>query len=517
MSLAISSPILPPPPVPPDLLFLQPFSDLKPVPASHDLLPSPSPSEISVLPLVSPVEAEAGCSIQLPASLQEKPVLWVDKVKSSFQPLSKVASPSISDDGILSILAPDSISLVSSDLWKDHLVAFFHGTPPSAAKVFNDLNPIWGKNGRISVKLHSKFSYLIYIPCVISRKWALDVGFWHSGNCSFTVAAWYPSINLSSMKLVYAPVWVLFRKVPKELWSLVGFNTLASAVGFPVHSEFSDLKPYSNGVIKLRVVVELDKPRPSTVRISDRKGNSVLVSTEFPKLPPKCSGCGEFGHFKMRCPSSVISPPNERWGLGGQALAASHVLEDNSNFQLEQIAVDVSAVQAASDQSSKSKPLTVDEGFSSTADTLDDVEARRLVRSRSLPIHHGLRAEKCSSLVWVEVASRSKPKPKEPPSQSRSSVSVTNSKFAEEEELIYEAQRILRARLAAVGSSNPEPSTSMSRKHARRKIRQQLYLLATSDTGDGSSNSTAVSVKNKDFGLASGGQAHSRSVHSQEA
>lgn len=219
----------------------------------------------------------------------------------------------------------------------------------------------------------------------------------------------------------------------------------------------------------------------------------------------------------MRCPSSVISPPNERWGLGGQALAASHVLEDNSNFQLEQIAVDVSAVQAASDQSSKSKPLTVDEGFSSTADTLDDVEARRLVRSRSLPIHHGLRAEKCSPLVWVEVVSRSKPKPKEPPSQSRSSVSVTNSKFSEEEELIYEAQRILRARLAAVGSSNPEPSTSMSRKHARRKIRQQLYLLATSDTGDGSSNSTAVSVKNKDFGLTSGGQAHSRSVHSQEA
>ncbi|KAL0762714.1 hypothetical protein Bca101_078865 [Brassica carinata] len=471
MSLAISSPILPPPPVPPDLLFLQSFSDLKPVPASRDLLPSPSPSEISVLPLVSPVEAEAGYSIQPPASLQEKLVLWVDKVKSSFQPLSKVASPSISDDGIPSILAPDSISLVSSDLWKDHLAAFFHGTPPSAAKVFNDLNPIWGKNGRISVKLRSKFSYVIYIPCVISRKWALDVGFWHSGNCSFTVAAWYPSINLSSMKLVYAPVWVLFRKVPKELWSLVGFNTLASAVGFPVHSEFSDLKPYSNGVIKLRVVVELDKPRPSTVRISDRKGNQFLFQQNSPRCLP--------------------------------------------NAQLEQFAVDVSVVQAASDQSSKA--LTVDEGFSSTADTLDDVQARRLVRSRSLPIHHGLRAEKCSSLVWVEVTSRSKPKPKEPPSQSRSSVPVTNSKFAEEEELIYEAQRILRARLAAVGTSNPEPSASMSRKHARRKIRQQLYLLATSDTRDGSSNSTAVSVKNKDFGLASDGQAHLHSVHSQEA
>lgn len=55
----------------------------------------------------------------------------------------------------------------------------------------------------------------------------------------------------------------------------------------------------------------------------------------------------------------------------------------------------------------------------------------------------------------------------------------------------------------------------MSKKLARRKIRQQIYLLSSCDTGDGSSSS-AVLVKKKDLGLTSDGQAPPRSVHSQE-
>lgn len=374
-----------------------------------------------------------------------------------------------------------------------------------------------GVNGRISVKLHSKFSYLIYIPCVVSRKWALDVGFWHSGNCSFTVVAWYPSINLSAMKLVHAPVWVLFRKVPRELWSLDGFNTLASAVGFPVHSEFSELKLYSNGVVKLRVVVELDKPRPSTVRILDKQGNSVLVSSEFPKLPPKCSGCGEYGHFKMRCPSSAFPPLKVQRGLVRQAVDVSPAVGDNPVYQSSHAVEVSSASPPVSGNPSKSKSPADDERFSSNANAMVDPQTSKLVRSRSLSVQRGVYSDKTSSSVWVEVSRRSVPKPKEPPSPSQSHVLVTSSKFAEEEEVISTAQRILRARLAAVGTSNHEPSAAMSRKHTRRKIRQQLFLLETSDTGDGSYISGANSAKNKHFGLASGGQATSRSVHSQEA
>ena len=50
---------------------------------------------------------------------------WVTKVKSAFQRLVRVASPFASLDGIPSIKALDTITLVSSTVWKNHLVAFF--------------------------------------------------------------------------------------------------------------------------------------------------------------------------------------------------------------------------------------------------------------------------------------------------------------------------------------------------------------------------------------------------------
>ncbi|KAF8044608.1 hypothetical protein N665_7513s0001 [Sinapis alba] len=524
LSPAIRSPALPSPPIPPDLLFLQPLTAWEsPPPVFLDRPPIPLDTS-PVLPrqtLVSPPGAERGGSLH-PPFVAPASDLWVEKVKSSFQTLSKVASPSISEDGVPSILAPASISLVPSDLWKDYLVAFFHGTPPSAAKVFADLNPIWGKNGRISVKHHSKFCYLIYIPCVITRKWALDVGFWHSGNCSFTVSAWYPSINLSSMKLVHAPVWVIFRKVPRELWSLVGFSTLASAVGFPVHSEFSDLKPYSNGVIKLRVVIELDKPRPSTARIRDLKGNSVLVSTEFPKLPPRCSGCSEFGHFRMRCPTplSISSAParvSEPQFIN-PGPAASHVgLAGKSNLPSEHSIQSVDASGSGASKLPSPVVPSVGDCLPSLSPPCLGYSPRPLTRSTSLPSSCGLRAAKAPSKAWVEVAQRSKIRSKGSPPRGVSDALVTNTQFAEEEELISTAQRILRDRLASVTATNMESSTSMSRKHARRKIRQQMSLLASSDSDDGSSFSTAVSAHPARLGLASGGQAHSRLAHSKEA
>lgn len=213
----------------------------------------------------------------------------------------------MSSDGIPQIQTPDSIILKPAQTWKNHIVAYFHGKPPSPVKIFADLNPIWGSKGHISIKNHSPGVFLILIPNLDIRNWVLEVGFWHSGNCSITVIPWETNLKIRKMKLVHAPVWVLFRRVPRELWSEVGFSTIASAVGIPVHTEFPNIKSYTNGVVKLRVVIELAKKRANSVRITDKLGNSVLVLTEIQNLPPRCGNCREFGHFDLRCPMS--SPP----------------------------------------------------------------------------------------------------------------------------------------------------------------------------------------------------------------
>ncbi|ESQ27741.1 hypothetical protein EUTSA_v10019861mg, partial [Eutrema salsugineum] len=305
--------------VPQDLLFLLPWPDppsSSPVGSSGPLSPDPLPldrpsapaADLSVLPSCSAPLSPRLSSPNIPPLASSKDSLpsWASKFKSTFLTLSKVGSPVVSEDGIPQMKAPDSVILKSSQLWKNHLVAQFHGSPPSIAKIFSDLNPIWGKQGRISIKYHSPGIFLILIPCEATRKWALDIGFWHSRNCSFSLSEWSSSATLGSSKLDFAPVWVLFRNVPQELWSSQGFSTIASGVGFPVHSEFPNIRPYSNGVVKLKIVVELAKTPPPFVRVSDKMQNTVLVSVEFLQLPPKCAACGEFGHFQMRCPVPVV-------------------------------------------------------------------------------------------------------------------------------------------------------------------------------------------------------------------
>lgn len=529
MASSSLAPVLSPLPVPPDLLFLHPSPD--PVAFSSF---SPFSVEGEQSPLVSPSGAEVHGSSPVPAVVppaMKSSVSWVNKAKSVFQPLVKVASPTVSVDGIPSIKAPDSITLVSSTVWKDHLVAFFHGRPPSPAKVFADLNPIWGKNGNISVKHHSKRSCLIFIPCPVMRQWALDVGFWHSGNCSFTAMLWHPSINLSDMKLLHAPVWVLFKKVPIELWSLLGFSTMASAVGFPVHSEYPDLKPYTNGVVKLRVVIELGKIRPSTVRVTDKLGNSVTLPVEFQKLPPKCGACGEFGHLRLRClqpPKKSAPETNDFPAFTGvmahaQPSASESSLTPASHSAAHSPLSPPSDVPIGNEIPVPSPSLVQQEvGPNSVSPASSSNQGgRKVERSKSLPPNLSFGLDLSASSGWKYVAKRSEVlKSKEiPPLGPERNDPISNDKFAEEEELISAAQCILRSRLAAIDSNVLENSTINSRKHARRKIRQKMFLLASCSGSDQNSSSFASVSKDKEinFGLASDEQRRSRSAHSQEA
>lgn len=361
--------------------------------------------------------------------------------------MSKVAGPTFSEDGIPTIRAPDSVRLGTSKVWKDHIVAFFHGTPPSPTKIFNDLNPIWGKKGRIAVKYHSARARMIYIPCEQTRKWALEVGFWHSGNCSFTVLPWSPSMNLSPMKLVHAPVWVLFKQVPQELWSLEGFNSMASGVGIPVYSEFPQLTPYTNGIIKLKVVIELANKRPTSVRITDKEGYSVLVSCSFPRLPPFCTGCSEFGHFQLRCPEPYLAKSG-----GSQAES----------------------------KRGHSKAAESKEGSSSAASKAlaTPTVGKKLARSASLPTSSSRSLTKAPSGDWTTVAYRSKVKKVSNASVSSSPQAPLNSlQLAEEEEMVKVAQEIIRKRLTEVEPSISSSLSGADKKKTRRRQRQKNSAL----------------------------------------
>ncbi|CAA7058379.1 unnamed protein product [Microthlaspi erraticum] len=454
----------PPSDIPPDLLFLSSAPPLTSSSASIEAI-SPTVSIPASPPL--PCAPLSGCppvssSEPSATSLPDKSTSWISNFKPQFKNLTKIGSPTMSSDGIPQIQAPDSIVLSSAQIWKNHIVAYFHGNPPSVAKIFSDLNPIWGLKGLISIKHHSPGVFLILIPNLDTRNWVLDVGFWHSGNCSITVTPWEPSSSTRRMKLVHAPVWVLFRRVPPELWSEVGFSTIASAVGIPVHSKFPNIKPYSNGVVKLRA---------NSIRIKDKFGNFALVLVEVLKLPPKCSNCREFGHLELRFPSTIVplapmaqllaksSTPSKGTSSPRSVPATSKevlVVEDSESNQEAQDVHSSSSVQDHLSPSTSSTVIVISED----APVSDPLDGYTKVTKRSKP--------PTVSQTSSENARRAQP--------------VTSSQFGEEEDVNKSAQVVIRNRFKALQSMGSFPTPLLIPKMQRRVQRQQARQISSSLT-----------------------------------
>lgn len=110
---------------------------------SSPVLDTPE-SLVSAVVVDSPVLVNPSPSLAPPEVRPAPTQLWASRFSSSICNLKKVSPLSFMDDGIPSVIAPHSVMLMSEDVWKDHLVAQFHGSPPSVAKMFSDLNPIWG-------------------------------------------------------------------------------------------------------------------------------------------------------------------------------------------------------------------------------------------------------------------------------------------------------------------------------------------------------------------------------------
>lgn len=226
---------------------------------------------------------------------------YAQRFKASLRNLKKISNPTFLKDGTPVVQAPPEVLLKTSEIWKDHIVAQFHGTLPARDKIYSDLNPVWGKFGNITLHKTSDSSCLIYIPSVQTREWVLQVGYWQADHCAFSVFPWSADGNFDSLELKSAPTWAVLKNLPPQLYSLEGISVVASAIGEPLHTEKSKLDPYRFGDTKVKIEIILDHPPPETVVVRDTVGNSVKIAALYPSLPPKCCNCGKFGHLLNHC------------------------------------------------------------------------------------------------------------------------------------------------------------------------------------------------------------------------
>ncbi|KFK36488.1 hypothetical protein AALP_AA4G131200 [Arabis alpina] len=246
-------------PVPPDLLSAPPSvldvgqgevlssslhvhdapSDSPPVVDSTVAIPPISAnleSQIPVVVVTSPISVEPSPSLaQLVAqSVPTQP--WASRFSSSIRNLKKMDPPSSMDDGTPSVLAPNSVIAQISIC-------------------------------RIAIHQYSDRSFLIFIPSEETRKWVLDVNLWQAGNCAFSVSKWSYAVNEDPAPLLAAPIWVVLRNVPPSLFTFEGLSVIGSAIGDPLYTEKQGLVWNPMGMVKIKVLMLLDKKYPASILI----------------------------------------------------------------------------------------------------------------------------------------------------------------------------------------------------------------------------------------------------------
>lgn len=210
------------------------------------IVASCSPLAVSakeVMAIDSQIEAKLQTSFTPAAIPSSSAPTYAERFKSSLRNLRKISNPTYLNDGTPMMQAPPEILLQASEMWKDHIVAHFHGRRPHPAKILADLNPVWGKFGNITVRTTSPTSCLIFVPSVQTREWVLQVGYWQVDHCAFSVYPWSAEGNLQEQELSTAPTWAVLKNVPPQLYSLGGISVVASAIGEPLSHREIEIRP----------------------------------------------------------------------------------------------------------------------------------------------------------------------------------------------------------------------------------------------------------------------------------
>nr|VDD32653.1 unnamed protein product [Brassica oleracea] len=186
------------------------------------------------------------------------------------------------------IKVPNVVFERGANLHSDYIVGIFNGNAPSYGKIWGVLNFLWGKDRRVTIHNLTANAYLFHIPSPSLRQKVLQHELWRVGDSPFFVTEWKASFALDPPSLQKAPVWVKLANVPFDLLTDEGFAIISAPLGVIV-----DAKPFTSvSEAEIKLVVDLLQPLMKTVE----------VELTYPWLPPLCPVCNELGHKSQLCP-----------------------------------------------------------------------------------------------------------------------------------------------------------------------------------------------------------------------
>ncbi|KAF5204181.1 Zinc knuckle (CCHC-type) family protein [Thalictrum thalictroides] len=134
------------------------------------------------------------------------------------------------------------------------------------------------------------------------RKAVLDIGSFHVASQLFVVRPWKLFVEAETEELKTIPIWVLFKKLPIELWDRKGFSQVGSAIGRPLFADKPTEDRSRTSYARLCIEVDLKCKYPNHVDVVVDQKKVIRVAVEYNWRPTKCMECEVFGHNDAKCP-----------------------------------------------------------------------------------------------------------------------------------------------------------------------------------------------------------------------
>lgn len=197
---------------------------------------------------------------------------------------------------------PHEVIEKANHLWEDYLIGKFLDTP-HVAKVHAIVSKMWNqgdKSTQIDVHIVDDTTMKFKVLNPLMRARILKRGMWNIGNIPMVVQKWMPDELKEKSEVTAVPLWVHLKNVPMNMYSWQGLSFITSAVGFPdrLHPETAACTNFK--IAKIFVNADLTKELPSKINFT-KDGKTSLVEFSYPWLPPRCNGCGKWGHLDKVC------------------------------------------------------------------------------------------------------------------------------------------------------------------------------------------------------------------------
>lgn len=142
-------------------------------------------------------------------------VSYSEIAQGSSRKMQRKGETFLLESGEICVSISNSVIEKNEHRWDDFIIPQFHAKAPSPGALHAIANGIWSNKLRnITVSKLSQKSFLIKIPCSITRQRVLAQGMWHIDNQYMFVAKWKPGLQPEIPELSYLPVWLDFHNVP---------------------------------------------------------------------------------------------------------------------------------------------------------------------------------------------------------------------------------------------------------------------------------------------------------------